>query len=80
MSMHVRKKFNPDVFSTTGVDFLRTVHTSKDGTLCKVKIWDTGGQERFNNLVSSYLKTADGIVFVFDLTSQDSFIDLRDWI
>ena len=80
MSMHCRKKFSADVFSTTGVDFLQTLYTSKDETLCRFKIWDTGGQERFNGLVSSYMKNADGIVFVFDLTCQDSFVDLRDWI
>lgn len=80
MSMHVRKKFNADVFSTSGVDFLQTSFTSKDNTQCRFKVWDTGGQERFNGLVSSYLKTADGIVFVFDLTNRASYTDLRDWI
>ena len=80
LSMHVRKKFNPEAFATAGVDFLQKDFTSKDGTRSRIKIWDTGGQERFNSLVTSYLQGADGIIFVFDLTSVESFRDLRNWI
>ena len=43
MSMHVRKKFNMEVNSTSGVDFLQAKYISKDGSVCRFKIWDTGG-------------------------------------
>ena len=43
MSMHVRKKFNMEVNSTSGVDFMQAKYISKDGSDCRFKIWDTGG-------------------------------------
>ena len=36
-------KFNMEVNSTSGVDFLQAKYISKDGSDCRFKIWDTGG-------------------------------------
>ena len=51
-----------------------------DNTKCILKLWDTGGQERFDGVVNSSIRNADGIVVVFDLTRRDSFLHMRDWI
>ena len=32
--------------------------------------WDTAGQERFRTITNAYYKGADGIVIVYDTTSQ----------
>ena len=41
---------------------------------------DTAGQEKYNSIVSSYFKNADGAIVVFDLTNLDSFLTLSKWI
>ena len=36
----------------------------------KLQIWDTAGQDTFKSIVSAYYNGANGIVVVFDLSSQ----------
>lgn len=45
-----------------------------------LEIWDTLGQERHSSLVSSYYKTAAGIMIVYDITSMESFLNVRSWL
>lgn len=45
-----------------------------------LQIWDTAGQERFRSITQSFIKGADGILYVYDITQKKSFDDLRGWI
>ena len=46
----------------------------------KLQIWDTAGQERFRTITSAYYRGADGIIMVYDVTNQDSFNHVADWL
>jgi small GTP-binding protein len=46
----------------------------------KINLWDTAGQERYLGLIPMYTRNADIILFTFDLTNKDSFINLEKWI
>lgn len=46
----------------------------------KVTIWDTAGQERFRTLTSSYYRGAQGIILVYDVTREDTFEHLDQWL
>lgn len=48
--------------------------------LLTVKIWDSPGQERFESMVLSSIRTTNGIFLVYDITSRASFNDLNKWI
>ena len=50
-----------------------------DGNVINVHIHDTCGQERFNAITESYYKKGDGILLVFDITSQKSFDKIKDY-
>lgn len=43
-----------------------------------LQIWDTAGQERFTNILSSYLRGAQGIILVYDVTNRQSYESIRD--
>jgi len=71
--------FTESYISTIGVDFrFRTVKIDKKTV--KLQIWDTAGQERFRTITSAYYRGADGIIMVYDITSQESFDHVNDWL
>lgn len=42
--------------------------------------WDTAGQERFRTITTSYYKGAQGIVIVYDITDNESFDHVKNWM
>lgn len=71
--------YTESYISTIGVDFkIRTIEM--DGKTIKLQIWDTAGQERFRTITSSYYRGAHGIIVVYDVTDQDSFDHVKQWL
>jgi len=71
--------YSESYISTIGVDFkIRTIEL--DGKTIKLQIWDTAGQERFRTITSSYYRGAHGIIVVYDVTDQDSFNNVKQWL
>merc|ERR1712063_172196 len=71
--------YTESYISTIGVDFkIRTVE--QDGKSVKLQIWDTAGQERFRTITASYYRGAHGIIVVYDVTDQESFDNVKQWL
>ena len=71
--------YTESYISTIGVDFkIRTIQL--DGKTIKLQVWDTAGQERFRTITSSYYRGAHGIIVVFDVTDQESFNNVKQWL
>ena len=71
--------YTESYISTIGVDFkIRTIEL--DGKTIKLQVWDTAGQERFRTITSSYYRGAHGIIVVFDVTDQESFNNVKQWL
>ena len=45
-----------------------------------VKLWDTAGQERFRSITTSYYKSSEGLLLMYDITKKDSFDSIENWI
>ena len=48
--------------------------------MIKLQIYDFSGQKKFSSVINPYYKKSDGILLVFDVTQESSFIALNNWI
>ena len=65
--------------ATIGVEYkCKTITTDK--YKINLNIWDTAGQERFKSITRSFFNNTNGIVFVYDITSKESFDGVKNWI
>ena len=82
------KAFNGESFSNTYLSTIGTdltfVNTEIDidgiKTKIRVKVWDSTGQERYQNLIAQTIHNTEGIFIVYDVTEQSTFNDLEKWI
>ena len=77
-------RFSKDLYednkvSTIGLA-LETKNIEINSQKITLNIYDTSGQERYHSLAKSYLRKVDGIIFVFDLTSEKSFDNIIKWL
>ena len=71
--------FTANHLTTIGIDFKIKI-INLEGKLIKLQIWDTAGQERFRTITKTYYKGAHGIILTYDVTDQNSFKNIRNWI
>ena len=66
--------------STIGIDSKVKFVNLKEGLDAKIQIWDTAGQERYKTIAKSYIKGANGILLVYDVTQRTSFEGIKNWV
>lgn len=71
--------FYPGTSATVGVDFsVKTIQV--DGSQVALQLWDTAGQERYRSITKQFFRRADGVVVMYDITSEVSFSGVRQWL
>ena len=86
-SILVMRIFNNSYFAkyipTIHFDYKRKIVKMND-TKLKVQIWDTSGGEMFRALTPAIhqrpVQRATGILHVYDMTNEESFLNLANWI
>jgi Ras-related protein Rab-8A len=73
------ESFSPSFITTIGIDF-RSKFSLIDGRRIKINIWDTAGQDRFKTITQAYYKGADGVMLVYDVTDEKSFLSIKSWM
>ena len=76
----IENKFSFNYVSTIGFDLKRKVIKLNNGEDIKIIIHDTAGQERFKSLTTNYIKKANGILLVYDVTERRSFESIGNWM
>ena len=79
LSRYTKNEFKFGSKPTIGTDF-RSKTVDMKGSKIKIQFWDTAGQEKYNSLTSAYYKDAHGIIIVYDITKEDSFINCEKWL
>ncbi|MFX1593088.1 MAG: Rab family GTPase [Promethearchaeota archaeon] len=71
--------FKSDSKMTIGVDF-EVKSLEINGKRIKLQIWDFGGEERFRFLLPTYVRGANGALFMYDVTNYSSLAHIDDWL
>ena len=81
------KDFMTDSPTTLGVELhskyfsiIKNNNDLKDEKIVKINIWDTAGQERYKSITSGYYKGTKGVFVLYDLTRQETFESIDDWV
>lgn len=73
-------RFVDQMESTIGCDFFAKVVTLDQDKQVKLLIWDCAGQEIFRSFTQNFLRGASIILIVYDVTSIESFNNLKIWL
>ena len=65
--------------ATIGVEY-KVKKININGLDLNLQIWDSAGQERFLGITKNFMKGADGIIYMYDITNKESFDNLKNWI
>lgn len=79
LARYADNSFKESYANTIGVDF-RVITLKYNDIIAKVHIWDTAGNERFKSITINYYRSSHGFIYVYDITSKESFENLDMWI
>uniref|UniRef100_A0A8C5LVI8 Ras-related protein Rab-7b n=1 Tax=Leptobrachium leishanense TaxID=445787 RepID=A0A8C5LVI8_9ANUR len=72
LNRYVHSFFMNDYHNTLGAALnVKTIQLDK--TRVRLQIWDIGGQDRFQSLMSGFYKGSDGCFLVYDVTNRETF-------
>jgi len=77
---YIDNKFSNLYVSTIGFDLKHKQITLKDGNKAKLTLYDTAGQERFRSLARNYIRKANGILLIYDISDKSTFININKWM
>ena len=79
LTRYFKNQFNEAFLSTIGID-KEIKHVKVGNDNYKMTLWDTAGQERFKCLPKKYYQNADGVLLLFDVTSEETFNNVSNWM
>jgi Rab-like protein 2 len=76
---YMEDEYNPRRSSTQALTLYRKNVTLGDGSIVKVDLWDTAGQDTFSSIHSSYYYQTDVCILIFDVTRKQTYTNLSKW-
>ena len=77
---YTENQFTGEYLTTIGFDLKIKKMTLPNGEEIRIKVSDTAGQERFKSIATNYLKKANGILLVYDVTKETSYNNIDNWL
>ena len=79
-SRYCKNSFNEHHINTIGGAYQQQKGVLSNGTMIKLHIWDTSGQERFRAMTNLYYRDAQVAILTYDITNESSFASIDFWI
>ena len=75
----INHEFNGQHFTSSGIE-LKNTELVIDKNKIQLQIWDTAGQEKYKAVTKSLFSKVQGFIAIFDLTKEETFINIKTWI
>ena len=75
----IRNRFAANYKLTVGVDILTKDVEYKPNKLATISIWNIQSNQRFEFIRSTFYKNASGVILIFDLSNNYSYIKTKEW-
>ena len=79
LNRFVNETFEENYQATIGLDFQSKNITIHDQDV-RLIIYDTAGQEKFRSLIPMYIREAQIILLIYDISDKGSFDSMPKWI
>ena len=79
-SRYCKNSFNEHHINTIGGAYQQQKVVLSNGSMVKLHIWDTSGQERFRAMTNLYYRDAQVAILTYDITNESSFQGIEFWI
>ena len=79
LNRFVNETFDENYQATIGLDFQSKNITIHDQDI-RLILYDTAGQEKFRSLIPMYIREAQIILLIYDVTDKESFDSMPKWI
>ena len=79
-SRFCKNSFNENYINTIGGAYQQQKVVLNNGSMVKLHIWDTSGQERFRAMTNLYYRDAQVAILTYDITNESSFASIDFWI
>ena len=74
--------------STQGTDYMPITFNDLDVDINGIKekksfnitLYDTAGQERYRSVTTNFIKHANGVILIYDITSRNTFDHVDEWL
>lgn len=73
-------QFQPKYKQTIGLDFFVKRVELPGNIHVALQIWDIGGQSIGSKMLSTYIYGAKAVVFIYDITNYQSFVNIEEWL
>ncbi|EDR29516.1 hypothetical protein, conserved [Entamoeba dispar SAW760] len=64
---------------TIGTDFHSKIITTNQKLRLRLQLLDIGSSIKYHSIISSYVSNVNVCVLVYDITNQESFINVQQW-
>ena len=78
LNRFANNNFDDNYQATIGLDFANKNATIHDQEI-RLILYDTAGQEKFRSLIPMYIREAQVILLIFDISNRKSFENIPNW-
>ncbi|GKT28059.1 Small GTPase like protein [Aduncisulcus paluster] len=71
--------FSQSYKQTIGAEFFSKSIKITDGQEVLLQVWDIGGQSIGHHMINEYIKNAQAVILLYDITRFPSFRNLQEW-